>query len=72
MANSKDLRKEDGVVEEVLPGTMFRVRLSDNRLVLTHLKGKMRMYRIKIVPGDTVTVEFSPYDNEKGRIIRRL
>lgn len=72
MAHSKELRKEDGIVEEILPGTMFRVRLADDRLILAHLKGKMRMYRIKIVPGDRVTLEFSPYDDEKGRIIRRL
>jgi len=72
MANPKDTSKEEGIVEETLPGTRFRVRLDSDRLVLAHLRGKMRMHRIKIIPGDRVIVEFSPYDDENGRIIRRM
>ena len=57
-----------GTVEENLPNTMFRVRLEDGRLVLCHLSGKMRINYIKIMPGDRVRVETTPYDKTKGRI----
>lgn len=60
-----------GIVEEALPATSFRVRLDDGRLVLAYLSGKMRMYYIKIVPGDRVMLELSP-DGARGRITRRL
>lgn len=60
----------DGLVEEALPGLSFRVRISDGRIVLAHLSGKMRMYHIRIVPGDRVTLELSP-DGGRGRITRR-
>ncbi len=61
------------VVEEALPGTMFRVRAVDNaREILAHLSGKMRIHRIRVLTGDKVIVEFSPYDETKGRIIKRL
>ncbi|MDE1970361.1 MAG: translation initiation factor IF-1 [Patescibacteria group bacterium] len=61
----------DGVIEEALPGGTFRVRLDNNSLVLAHLSGKMRIYYIKVIPGDQVTIELGPYDETKGRIIKR-
>ena len=61
----------DGVVLENLPNTMFRVQLSDGRTVLCILSGKMRMNYIKILPGDKVRVEMTPYDQTKGRIVYR-
>lgn len=61
-----------GVVTEALPGATFRVRLPDGREVLGHLSGKMRMYRIRILPGDKVTIEMTSYDERRGRIVRRL
>ena len=60
-----------GKVLEALPNTMFRVELDDGRLVLCHLAGKMRIYHIKVMPGDTVKVEMTPYDQARGRIIFR-
>lgn len=62
----------EGEVMESLPNATFRVRLTDGRMVLCHLSGKMRMYHIKVMVGDKVRVEMTPYDEEKGRIIRRL
>jgi translation initiation factor IF-1 len=59
----------DGKVIEALPNTMFRVELTDKRVVLTTLKGKMRRGYIRIFPGDKVKVEMTPYDNERGRIV---
>lgn len=61
----------EGTVLENLPNTMFRVQLSDGRTVLCTLSGKMRMHHIKILPGDKVKVEMTPYDETKGRIIYR-
>lgn len=61
----------EGVVEEALPGTMFRVKLENDHSVLAHLSGKMRKYYIRILPGDQVTVELSPYDLNRGRITYR-
>jgi len=61
-----------GKVLEALPNTMFRVKLSDERVILCHLSGKMRMNYIRIMPGDSVKVEITPYDQNKGRIIFRL
>ncbi|MFZ4597554.1 MAG: translation initiation factor IF-1 [Terrimicrobiaceae bacterium] len=60
-----------GVVVDVLPGTMFRVKLPNGHIVLAHISGKMRKNFIRIVPGDEVTVELSPYDLSKGRITFR-
>jgi len=62
----------EGVVEETLPNTTFRVRLEDGDLILAHLSGKMRLHYIKILPGDKVRLEMSPYDMTKGRITYRL
>ena len=61
----------DGVVKEVLPNTLFRVEVEGERLVLCHLSGKMRIHFIKIMPGDRVRIEMTPYDKEKGRIVYR-
>ena len=61
----------EGTIRMVLPGTMFRVALANNNLVLAHISGKMRKHFIRIVPGDKVSVELSPYDLTKARIIFR-
>lgn len=61
-----------GQVLENLPNTLFRVKLTDGRLLLCHLSGKMRMNYIKILPGDMVRVETTAYDQTKGRIVFRL
>ena len=61
----------EGTVVEALPNAMFRVQLESNHTVLAHISGKMRMYFIRILPGDKVTVELSPYDLTRGRITYR-
>ena len=61
----------DGRVIEPLPNAMFRVELENGHKVLAHISGKMRMHFIKILPGDKVTVELSPYDLSRGRIVYR-
>jgi translation initiation factor IF-1 len=61
----------EGVVKESLPNTLFRVELENGNIVLCHLSGKMRMNYIKILPGDKVKVEMTPYDKAKGRIVYR-
>jgi len=61
----------EGVVVDVLPGTMFRVKLPNGHVLLAHISGKMRKNFIRIVPGDKVSVEISPYDLTKARIIFR-
>jgi translation initiation factor IF-1 len=61
----------EGKVLETLPNAMFRVELENGHKVLAHISGKMRMHFIKILPGDKVTVELSPYDLTRGRIIFR-
>ncbi len=61
-----------GTIEEALPNAMFRVRLDNGHLILAYVSGKMRMHFIKILPGDKVLVEMSPYDLTKGRIIYRF
>lgn len=63
--------KIEGVVSELLPNTMFRVELPNGHKILAHISGKMRMHFIRILPGDKVMVEMSPYDLTKGRIIYR-
>ncbi|MCX7930042.1 MAG: translation initiation factor IF-1 [Chlorobi bacterium] len=67
----QDTIKVDGVIEEVLPNTQFIVRLDNGHKVLAHISGKMRMNFIKILVGDKVTVELSPYDLTRGRITYR-
>lgn len=74
--NGPAMAKEEGIqvegtVKEVLPGTMFRVQLPNGSTILAHISGKMRKHFIRIVPGDKVTVELSPYDVDKARIIFR-
>lgn len=63
--------KVQGEVLETLPNAMFKVRLENKHEILAHISGKMRMHFIKILPGDTVTVELSPYDLTRGRITYR-
>lgn len=70
MAHQGSIEK-DGIVKEALPNTLFRVELEDGAIVLCHLSGKMRMNFIKILPGDRVKIEMTPYDLTKGRIILR-
>lgn len=71
MAKEEAIQVE-GTVVETLPNAMFRVELENKHLVLAHVSGKMRMHFIKILPGDKVTVELSPYDLTRGRIIYRV
>ena len=63
---------KEGVVEEALPSTLFRVRLDEGQEILAHLAGKMRVHYIRVLPGDRVRVELTPYDPTKGRITHRL
>jgi translation initiation factor IF-1 len=67
----EDMIEMEGEVLETLPNAMFRVKLENGHTVLTHISGKMRMHYIKILPGDRVTVQFSPYDLNRGRIVYR-
>ncbi len=67
----KDLIKQDGVIEEALSNAMFRVRLENDHEIKATISGKMRMHYIKILPGDKVAVEMSPYDLSRGRITYR-
>ena len=62
----------EGKVLESLPNTLFRVELADSKVIICHLSGKMRMHFIKILPGDRVRIEMTPYDDGKGRITFRL
>ncbi len=68
----EDLIEVEGVVEEALPNAMFRVALDNNHKVLAHVSGKIRMNFIRILPGDKVKLELSPYDLSRGRITFRL
>ena len=70
MLNKKTIRKS-GVVLETLPNLKFRVKLDEGNEITAHLAGKLRLYRIKVLAGDKVAVEMSPYDLEKGRIVYR-
>ena len=72
MSANNSGQKVEGRVEEALPATTFRVLLDNEQKVLAHLSGKMRMHHIKILPGDRVLIELSPYDTSRGRIVRRL
>lgn len=68
----KDLIQVEGVIVEALPNATFRVELDNGHRALAHVSGRMRMHWIRILPGDRVTVEFSPYDLNRGRIIYRF
>jgi translation initiation factor IF-1 len=69
--SKKDAIKVEGKVLETLPNAMFRVELQNGHVIMAHVSGKMRMHFIRILAGDKVTVEMSPYDLSKGRIIMR-
>ena len=71
--NPKEQRiYKEGVVEEALPSTLFRVRLDDGRSILAHLAGRLRLHFIRVLPGDRVRLELSPYDESRGRIVLRM
>ncbi len=69
--SKEDLIETEGIIKEALPNAMFRVELSNGHKVLAHVSGKMRMNFIKLLPGDKVKLQLSPYDLSKGRIILR-
>jgi translation initiation factor IF-1 len=71
MMDKEDVIRFDGTVLEQLPNAMFKVELEGKKQILAHISGKMRMNYIKIIPGDKVTLEMSPYDLTKGRIVYR-
>ena len=71
MIKEKENITLDGEVLEALPNTQFRVKLEDGREVIGILAGKMRIHRIRVMPGDSVKVEMTPYDESKGRIVYR-
>ena len=71
MAKNKEVIELNGVVVETLPGTQFVVELENNHRIIAHVAGRMRKNFIRIVPGDSVTVELTPYDLTKGRITYR-
>jgi len=69
--SKKDVIEVEGTVYETLPNAMFRVKLDNGHKVLAHISGKMRLHFIKILPGDRVKIELSPYDFNRGRITYR-
>jgi translation initiation factor IF-1 len=69
--SKKDVIEVEGTVTEALPNAMFRVKLQNEHVILAHISGKMRLNFIRILPGDRVLVELSPYDLTRGRIIYR-
>ena len=71
MANKDDVFEVEGVVEDTLPNAQFQVKLTNGRTILAHVSGKIRMNHIRILPGDRVTMEISPYDLTRGRITFR-
>lgn len=71
MAGKEEAIRVEGVVKDPLPNAMFHVELENGHKILAHISGKMRMHYIRILPGDKVTVELSPYDLSRGRIIFR-
>lgn len=71
MSSKEEAIEVEGTVIEPLPNAMFRVKLENGHIVLAHISGKMRKFFIKILPGDKVTVELSPYDLTRGRITYR-
>lgn len=72
MADAKQVIQVQGTVTEALPNATFRVELDSGQAILAHISGKIRLHYIKILPGDKVTVDISPYDLTKGRIVKRL
>lgn len=71
MKKKEDVIRVDGIVKEALPDAMFRVEIEGGHIVLGHVSGKMRMNYIRILPGDRVALELTPYDLTKGRIVLR-
>lgn len=71
MSDTKEVIELSGTVLETLPNAMFKVELENGHVILAHISGKMRMYYIRILPGDKVTVQMTPYDLSKGRITYR-
>lgn len=71
MSDTKEVIEVEGTVLEALPNASFKVELENGHVVLAHISGKMRMHYIKILPGDKVTLEMTPYDLSKGRITFR-
>jgi translation initiation factor IF-1 len=72
VADSKDVIETEAVVLETLPSAMFKVKLANGRVILAHISGRMRMNFIRILPGDKVRIELTPYDLSRGRITYRL
>lgn len=72
MSNKKDFIEMKGVVEELLPNATFRVKLENGHKILAHLSGRMRMNRIRLLLGDEVKIEMTPYDLNKGRVVYRF
>lgn len=71
MSDTKEVIELTGTVRETLPNAMFKVELENGHIILAHISGKMRMHYIKILPGDWVKLEMTPYDLTKGRITYR-
>ena len=71
MNQNKKFLRQSGIVLESLPSTNFKVKLDDGNEMIAHLAGRLRINRIKILPGDRVAVEISPYDKKRGRIVYR-
>ncbi len=69
---TKDFIEMKGTVEELLPSASFKIKLDNGQTILGHLSGKMRKFRIRLLPGDQVKVEISPYDLTKGRVVYRF
>jgi translation initiation factor IF-1 len=72
MASNKELVKIEGVISESLPNTTFKVKLDNGHEILAHISGRMRVNYIRLLPGDRVILEMSPYDLTKGRIVQRI
>ena len=68
----QDVIEMVGTVEELLPATLFRIALENGHEIMAHLSGKMRMNKIRLLPGDKVKVEMTPYDLSKGRVVYRF
>ncbi|MBU1145969.1 translation initiation factor IF-1 [Patescibacteria group bacterium] len=68
---SKEFIEVNGTVEELLPAATFKIKLEDGHTILGHLSGKMRLHKIRLLPGDKVKVEMTPYDLTKGRVVYR-
>lgn len=71
MKTKEDIVRIDGIVQETLPNAMFKIEIEGGHVILGHVSGRMRMNYIRILPGDKVALELSPYDLTRGRIVRR-